>query len=455
MSENIRLADQLIDEKLPLDLLPKVVAKKNDMGILKKLVNVISCDTPANYGYTQSSKRLEFQVGANNAENFNDSFIKLTFEVENLGTSEFAYIDGKLVSFFNRVQVKQHNGAELEDLEQANRFFLSNDIQTSSPENCKYQFDNWKNNLVEDDPDAENALKTRLNNVKRALVQGTSYTGILPVSDFCNFFKGNALWHSYRSNDIDFKLYCEEDAYIFSTASVAFASFPAKLKITEAKFHLINYEIDPVIREEVLKLEKIAYGYETYILNSVLLQGGAQSIKWTVGDGYVVGLKMVGRLAAAPTIGELHATTATSSTYSRDLTRGVDLKLSSLQIKCGSEMLQEVPITTKNELYNLTKAYYNQQQDTDIGSLINVYNWDSTIVAPVASDVGQFIVSTDAQHINIPLNTNGKLTGWNCDAHPLEITLTSGVSASTVYFDIYAICSRVAQEQNGKITIFQ
>jgi hypothetical protein len=174
-----------------------------------------------------------------------------------------------------------------------------------------------------------------------------------------------------------------------------------------------------------------------------------------VGDGYVVGLKLVGRLAAAPAIGELHATTATSSTYSRDLTRGVDLKLSSLQIKCGSEMLQEVAITTKNELYNLTKAYYNQQQDTDIGSLINVYNWDSTIVAPVASDVGQFIVSTDAQHINIPLNTNGKLTGWNCETHPLEINLTSGVSASTTYFDIYAICSRVAQEQNGKITIYQ
>src|SRR5690349_21721329 len=99
MSESIRLADQLIDEKLPLDLLPKLLAKKNDVQILKKLVNVVSCDTPANYGYGQSSKRLEFQVGANNAENFNDSFIKLTFEVENLGSSEFAYIDGKLVSF--------------------------------------------------------------------------------------------------------------------------------------------------------------------------------------------------------------------------------------------------------------------------------------------------------------------------------------------------------------------
>ena len=67
-----------------LDLLPKVLlAKKNDMGILRNLLISFQCDTPANYGYTQSSKRLEFQVGANNAENFNDSFIKLTFEVEN------------------------------------------------------------------------------------------------------------------------------------------------------------------------------------------------------------------------------------------------------------------------------------------------------------------------------------------------------------------------------------
>ncbi len=452
-----RLSDLNIDDALPLDLMPKVVVSKNDLGILRRIVNVISCDTPANYGYTQTSKRLEFQVGANNAENFNDSYIKLTFEVENLGTDAFCYIDGKLVSFFNRVQVKQHNGAELEDLEQANRFFLSNDIQTSSPENCSYNNDNWKNNLVEDDPSTEEAanLKTRINNVKRSLIQGTSYTGILPVADFCNFFKGNALWHSYRSEDIDFKLYFEENAYIFSSASVAFASAPAKLKVTEAKFHLINYEIDPVIREEVLKLDSISYKYETYILNSVLLQGGQQSIKWNVGCENIVGLKLVGRLAAAPTIGEIHATVAASSTYSRDLTRAVDLKLSSFQVKCGSEMLQEIPITTKDELYNLTKQYYLQQQDTDIGSLINKYNWDSTIVAPVASDVGQFLHSTDAQHINIPLNTNGSLTGWNGSTHALEFNLTTSLTANTVYLDIYAICSQVVQEKAGKCTIFK
>ena len=84
MSQSLRLADLHIDEKLPLDLMPKVLLAKNDMGILRKLVNTIQCDTPANYGYRQSSKRLEFDVGTDNAENHNDSFIKIIFEVEGL-----------------------------------------------------------------------------------------------------------------------------------------------------------------------------------------------------------------------------------------------------------------------------------------------------------------------------------------------------------------------------------
>ena len=453
---SIRLADLNIDEKVPLDLLPKQKAPNNDLGILKKMVDVISCKTPANYGYNQTSKRLEFDVGTNNAENHNDSYVKLTFEVENMGASEYAFLDGHLISFFNRAQLKQKGGAEIEDLEQVNRKVLSDHIQTTSVENAKFHFDSWKHNLIEDDPDAENAaVKTfgytaATNNLKKKLVQGTSYVGILPVSDVFNFFKGNSLWHSYRGGQLEYKLICEEDAFIFSSSSVA--DSVCRLKITEAKFHLINYDIDPVVREEVLALKQVVYPFETYKLKSVLLQGGAQTITWSVGDDYLVGLKLVGRRAAAGAIGELHATTAGSSVYKRDLTRAEDLKITSLQIKCGSERLAENPITSKAELYNLTKQYYNQQQDTDIGSMIDQYNWDSELVALTEDE--QYYFSTDAQHINIPLNINGKLTGWDSRSNDLEINITSGVTASQVYLDIYCISSKVGVEEFGKVVVY-
>ena len=278
------------------------------MGILRKLVNTIQCDTPANYGYRQSSKRLEFDVGTDNAENHNDSFIKIIFEVEGLSDDDFVFLDGKIVSFFNRVQLKQKNGARLEDLEQANRFFLSNDIQTSSPDNCKFHHDSWKHNLAQDDLDKTTggADQDGTNNTKTPIVQGKQYVGILPVSDFTNYFKGNPLHHSYREYNISYKLHYEEDNFIFSSASVV-AKDLVKLKCTEAVFHLINYEIDPVIREEVLNLKQVAQGYETYLLNSTLLKGGSQSIKWSVGQDYVVALKLIGRKAAAPDIGVIDA----------------------------------------------------------------------------------------------------------------------------------------------------
>ena len=72
-------------------------------------------------------------------------------------------------------------------------------------------------------------------------------------------------------------------------------------------------------------------------------------------DDSLVGLKFVGRKASPGDPGQLHATTAPSSTYKRDLTRAEDLKLTSLQPKCGQERLAENPITSKEELYNLTK----------------------------------------------------------------------------------------------------
>ena len=96
--------------------------------------------------------------------------------------------------------------------------------------------------------------------------------------------------------------------------------------------------------------------------------------------------------------------------------------------------------------------YYNQQQDTDIGSMISVYNWDTELINGAEDE--QFYLSTDAQHINIPLNTNGKLTGWDCRSVPLEINLTSGVTADQVYLDIYAISSRAAVEYFGKVETY-
>ena len=96
----------------------------------------------------------------------------------------------------------------------------------------------------------------------------------------------------------------------------------------------------------------------------------------------------------------------------RDLTRAEDLKITSLEVKSGSQKLQDNPITTKHELYQYLKMYYNQQQDTDIGSCITHHNWDTE--NPGLSEVQINYLSTASQHINLPLNTNGRLTGWDC-----------------------------------------
>ena len=81
--------------------------------------------------------------------------------------------------------------------------------------------------------------------------------------------------------------------------------------------------------------------------------------------------------------------------YFRDLKLAADLKIQSLEIKCGNQKLQDTPITTKGELYQYLKAYYNQQQDTDIGSLITNYNWDTEV--PSLSEAQNDIATTRAK----------------------------------------------------------
>ena len=66
------------------------------------MLNVIACWTPANYGFTQSSKTMEFEVDTGNAENHNDSFCKLVFTVEGLSDGDPAFLDWKIVSFINK-----------------------------------------------------------------------------------------------------------------------------------------------------------------------------------------------------------------------------------------------------------------------------------------------------------------------------------------------------------------
>ena len=97
--------------------------------------------------------------------------------------------------------------------------------------------------------------------------------------------------------------------------------------------------------------------------------------------------------------------------------------------------------------------YYNQQQDTDIGSCITHHNWDTE--NPGLSEVQINYLSTASQHINLPLNTNGRLTGWDCRVNTLDININTGVAtADLVYLDVYAISSRVATEEYGRVVVY-
>ena len=287
------------------------------------------------------------------------------------------------------------------------------------------------------------------NDNKLQLKQATEYVAIVPVSDLFDFFKGNPMWPSYRSGGLEYRLTCEEDKFIFSAKEAAETTQPV-LKITEAKFHLVNYDIDSVVREEILKMPVIAYGFNTYQVKSFLLTNGQNSLVWNVGDENVVGLKLIGRKTKSA---ESQLTGTVGTDYFRDLTRAADLKITSLEIKAGGQKVQDNPITTKNELYQYTKAYFLQQQDTDIGGMITRYNWDTEV--PSLSEAQSDHKTTHSQHINIPLNINGQLSGWDCRSNPLEIVINTGVAtADLVYLDVYAISSRVATESYGKVSVW-
>ena len=70
--------------------------------------------------------------------------------------------------------------------------------------------------------------------------------------------------------------------------------------------------------------------------------------------------------------------------------------------------------------------YYNQQTDIDIGSCINHMNWDSENPSLTESQIDYR--GTQSQHINLPLNTNGKLTGWDCRGNTLDININTNVA---------------------------
>ena len=77
---------QLIDEQPLWHLIPPSVAPENDLGIIKKLVNIVSPhDGVRAVWYAQPYNQvLEFKPSYDNAENHNDSFIKLKFTVAGL-----------------------------------------------------------------------------------------------------------------------------------------------------------------------------------------------------------------------------------------------------------------------------------------------------------------------------------------------------------------------------------
>ena len=124
-------------------LIPSTIAPKNDLGIIKKLVNIVSPHNgSAPYGYASPYNRvLEFKPSSDNAENHNDSFIKLKFTVAGLSAdAKFALLDGAAVSFFSAGVLKQQNGTELENLQQLNRYRLSDLIQTCFPRKLQVSF---------------------------------------------------------------------------------------------------------------------------------------------------------------------------------------------------------------------------------------------------------------------------------------------------------------------------
>ena len=305
--------------------------------------------------------------------------------------------------------------------------------------NADLNYEEWSDGLHLTDSATEG---TQGNSNKRQIIYGTTYTGYLPVVDVFDFFKQNPVWYSKRQGALQHELYCEDDVFIFSSAKVPST---CKLRISEAKLVVPKYDITQDLHDEIMKMQQVVMPYEAYKVKSFLLSTGANSFSWEVGVDNLVGLKIMFRDRTTEAIGNI-----TTPTCYRNLTRSADVGITSLQIKCGNWSLEEIPLTSKVQLWRHMKEFYLIHHDTDVGSLINKYNFESD--HPTISEDQKALATTQSHHLAFDLSKNGVQTGINAKQSTLDIDISVG-SVSSVYMEVYAIYSAVDIEVGGNHTV--
>lgn len=130
-----RTGYQLIDNQLPLKIIPTVQIPKNDLGLLKKEVYKILPIEPSNFGYSQNSAQATFRWNYKNAERLRNA--KFHLKVKVAGTATKAVLDGKIVALFSKSELRKQDRAVLEHNAHVNKVRMVHKLMTSGKENLK------------------------------------------------------------------------------------------------------------------------------------------------------------------------------------------------------------------------------------------------------------------------------------------------------------------------------
>src|SRR5689334_23054596 len=137
MADN-RQSYQLIDNQVPLSLIPKTVIEKFDAGILRKEVHQINeMEGATNYGYNYQSKAT-FRFNKNNSEHLKGAKIRGKWKLA--GSATVGTVDGNALSLVNQINFKKTNSTDIEQVQGANRLALSHKLSTSHILNCDNRF---------------------------------------------------------------------------------------------------------------------------------------------------------------------------------------------------------------------------------------------------------------------------------------------------------------------------
>ena len=184
---------------------------------------------------------------------------------------------------------------------------------------------------------------------------------------------------------------------------------------------------------DLIKSEPIIQNFQGVRVFSEICSATENHISIPVGVNDLIGIKILFRLSSEEngTVG-----TALTSSQVRYLTKSVNPVITSLQLRCGDLQFPDRPITSSVQLHNYLKEFHLVHHDADVGSLVNVWNFNNP-----ATDTQMTLNTTDMHYLAFDLSKNGANTGIPAKQSNLEIDISCD-AVSNLIADVFCIYSR-------------